>query len=100
MEMKRSLIVPIPVCLDDLPVSNLRIFDKNLGICDSLPIRSTDIAFNREPMVSLVGGHDHGWEQGTLHCIAYESDQPDPTPSITFQTELHSYRSLASSTLT
>jgi hypothetical protein len=73
MEMKRRLVMSTSICLDDLPIRNLGIFDKNIGVGDSLAIRPTNIPFNGEAMVGLMGGRDHGRNYGTLCYTEYES---------------------------
>jgi hypothetical protein len=47
-------------------------------------------------MVGLMGGRDHRRDYGTLRYTEYESTSPNSTPCVTFQTQSHSCRSLAS----
>ena len=62
MQMKRRLVVPVSVGLDDLPVGDFGIFNKDVGIGDCLAIRPAHKSFDGEPMIGFMRGRACRWK--------------------------------------
>jgi hypothetical protein len=54
MQVKRRPVVTISIGLDDLPIGNLSIFDKDIGIRDSLAICPAHESFDSEAMICFM----------------------------------------------
>ena len=54
VQMKRRFVVPISIGLDDLAIGDLGVFDQDVGIGKSLPVRSAHESFDGEAMICLV----------------------------------------------
>src|SRR5262245_17117588 len=64
MEVKLRLIKSISIRLDDLPVGDLGVLHKDVGIGDPLAVRPAHEPFNREPMIGFMAGRTRRWKSG------------------------------------
>lgn len=60
VQMERRLVVPISIGLDHLAIGDLGIFDKDVGVRDPLPVRSTHEPFDGESMIRFMRCRDSG----------------------------------------
>lgn len=89
MQVKGRPIVPISVCLNDLSVGDLGVFDKNVRIGYPLAIRPAHEPFNREAMIGFVRCRGRRWKDNAQT----ECDECDRESLPLPQTEARSCRS-------
>jgi len=54
MKMKRRLVVPVSISLDDLPIGNFCVFDEHVYIRAACPICPADNPFDCKPVVGFM----------------------------------------------
>ena len=79
MEVKGRLVISISIRLDDLPVGDLGVLNKDVRIRHPLAIGPTHKPFYREPMIGFMGGRTRRRENGTQ--TQRKEDDPEPLPS-------------------
>lgn len=80
VQMERRFVVPVPIGLDHLAIGDLGIFDKDVGVRNGLPIRSTHEPLDGEAMICFMGCRD---PRGQYHDQAKtDKRNPQSSPSL------------------